>query len=120
MQIINTMYGFNAMEVQEAFVKVVEQAKAYLLKREEYVHGLNLINSTNLDYFQSQHQADMLQLKAQFLQALGEEDAAHKCFSESVTLWALCPQAWAAWGRFCDEVYMRTRQASWLEFTVAC
>ena len=24
---------------------------------EELVHGLNLINSTNLDYFQPQHQA---------------------------------------------------------------
>jgi hypothetical protein len=28
--IINNMYGYNAMEVQEAFVKIKEQAKAYL------------------------------------------------------------------------------------------
>ena len=73
--IINTMYGFNAMEVQEAFVKVLEQANAYLLSPEEHVHGLNLINSTNLDYFQSQHQAEMLNMKAQFLQKIGEDDA---------------------------------------------
>ena len=63
------------MEVQEAFVKVLEQAKAYLLKPDEHLHGLNLINSTNLDYFQSQHQAEMLSLKAQFLHKLGEDDA---------------------------------------------
>jgi hypothetical protein len=28
--IINNMYGYNAMEVQEAFVKIREQARAYL------------------------------------------------------------------------------------------
>jgi len=112
-QIINTLYGFNAMEVQEAFVKVHctsttwhvhviarawlersaclasslsaslhgrcvvqvrEQAKALLQKPEDYVQGLNLINSTNLDYFQPQHQAEMINLKAQFFAALGDGD----------------------------------------------
>lgn len=28
--VINNMYGYNAMEVQEAFVKIKEQARAYL------------------------------------------------------------------------------------------
>ena len=32
------------------------QAKAFLLKPEDHLHGLNLISSTNLDYFQPQHQ----------------------------------------------------------------
>ena len=76
--IINTMYGYNAMEVSEAFVKVQEQAKAYLLRPEEHIHGLNLINSTNLDYFAAPHQAEMMNLKAQFLQARGEKDEAHE------------------------------------------
>lgn len=101
-QVINTLYGFNAMEVQEAFVKVIcqtdicctssranqpaldmpvlphvqvrEQAKAFLQKQEDHIQGLNLINSTNLDYFQPQHQAEMINLKAQFFSALGEKD----------------------------------------------
>jgi hypothetical protein len=28
--VINNMYGYNAMEVQEAFIKIKEQARAYL------------------------------------------------------------------------------------------
>ena len=102
-QIINTLYGFNAMEVQEAFVKVPcgalspccqrslrdalycayvrlglqvrEQAKAFLQTPEDHIQGLTLINSTNLDYFQPQHQAEMINLKAQFFASLGENDA---------------------------------------------
>lgn len=42
--IINNMYGYNAMEVQEAFVKIKEQARAYLalphdLRAGEPVHA---------------------------------------------------------------------------------
>ncbi|KAL6768445.1 hypothetical protein ACKKBF_B39155 [Auxenochlorella protothecoides x Auxenochlorella symbiontica] len=118
--IINTMYGFTAMEVQEAFVKVREQAKAYLMKPDTHLHGLNLINSTNLDYFQPQHQAEMINLKAQFLAALGEGDAADATFSEALTLWTLCPDAWIAWGRFCDARQAAGAGASWLEFAAAC
>lgn len=51
-----------------------EQAKAFLQKPDDHVQGLNLINSTNLDYFQPQHQAEMINLKAQFFGALGDSD----------------------------------------------
>jgi transformation/transcription domain-associated protein len=117
---INTLYGFNAMEVQEAFVKVQEQAKAYMLRPAEHLHGLNLINSTNMDYFQPPHQAEMVSLKAQFLDLLGEHDAAHAAFSEALTLWSLSPDAWVAWGRFCDERYLATKQPAFLEYAGAC
>ena len=56
-------------------VQVREQAKAFLQKPEDHMQGLNLINSTNLDYFQPQHQAEMINLKAQFFAALGDSDA---------------------------------------------
>jgi len=72
---INSLYGFNAMEVQEAFVKVQEQARAYMLRPSEHVHGLNLINSTNLDYFQPAHHAEMMSLKGQFLHLLNDDSA---------------------------------------------
>ena len=55
-------------------VQVREQAKALLQRPEDHVQGLNLINSTNLDYFQPQHQAEMINLKAQFFAALGDGD----------------------------------------------
>lgn len=64
-------------------VQVREQAKALLQRPEDHVQGLNLINSTNLDYFQPQHQAEMINLKAQFFAALGDgdtgEESGHMC-----------------------------------------
>jgi len=44
-------YGYSAMEVQEAFVKIREQARAYLERPTELMAGLNLLSTTNLDYF---------------------------------------------------------------------
>jgi hypothetical protein len=36
----------------QAFVKIREQARAYLDKPAELMAGLNLLSTTNLDYFQ--------------------------------------------------------------------
>jgi hypothetical protein len=63
--------------------QVREQAKAFLQKSEDHMQGLNLINSTNLDYFQPQHQAEMINLKAQFFAALGDSDVGEQGFVES-------------------------------------
>lgn len=57
--VINNMYGYNAMEVQEAFVKIKEQARAYLALPLDLTAGLNMLNTTNLDYFSPQHQAEI-------------------------------------------------------------
>ena len=134
--------------------QVREQAKAFLQKSEDHVQGLNLINSTNLDYFQPQHQSEMINLKAQFCAALGDGDAgsclcirqadgmcvsslpripstinhlplalsnaAHGLFSESLTLWPLCWEAWMAWGKFCDGMYEKSKEGQWLEFLATC
>lgn len=39
------------VQVQEAFVKIREQARAHLDRPNELVAGLNLLATTNLDYF---------------------------------------------------------------------
>jgi transformation/transcription domain-associated protein len=57
--VINNMYGYNAMEVQEAFIKIKEQARAYLALPHDLQAGLNMLNTTNLDYFSQQHQAEI-------------------------------------------------------------
>jgi transformation/transcription domain-associated protein len=44
------------------------QAKAYLAQPGEQLTGLNLLNTTNLDYFNPQHQAEVFRLKGLFHQ----------------------------------------------------
>jgi hypothetical protein len=160
--IINNMYGYNAMEVQEAFVKIKEQAQAYLDMPHEatagarwpgadgwgvagrgvagaglvvvlrlrwcnasaaehtgspahcarwrpsswhtpttHSHhhhlsaaGLNLLNTTNLDYFQAGHQSELFRLKGLFLQQLDDSDAAHMAFSTALMLHRCAAWRW--------------------------
>lgn len=66
--VISSMYGHDAMEVQEAFTKIREQAKTFLLQPELLGCGLNLVNTQNLNYFQPHYQAEIFRLKGVFLQ----------------------------------------------------
>ncbi|KAL6746236.1 hypothetical protein V8C86DRAFT_2445362, partial [Haematococcus lacustris] len=134
LNILNTMYGYNAMEVQEAFVKIREQANAYMDQPSELLAGYNLLATTNLDYFGPQHQAEIYRLKGSILAALKDCDAAHNCFSSSLHLWRHAAEAWTAWGGLCDEQWeaslqpppspapqpSRGPQPFMLEYTVHC
>lgn len=67
--------------------------------------GLNLLSTTNLDYFQPHHQSEVFRLKGMFLAALDDADSAHTLFSASLCLWKQNPEGWLAWGQACDRSY---------------
>ena len=66
--VINSMYGHDAMEVQEAFTKIQEQSKTLFLQPELVASALNLLNGQNLNYFQPHHQAELFRLRGICLQ----------------------------------------------------
>lgn len=86
----------------------------------ELTLGLHLVNSTNLDYFQPQHQAELFRLKGQFMQALGERDQANSNYSTALTIWDQLPDGWLSWGSHCDEMYESSGNHAWLEYAVSC
>lgn len=96
------------------------QARAHLHAPGELPLGLHLVNSTNLDYFQPQHQAELFRLKGQFLQALGERDQANSNYSTALTIWDQLPDGWLSWGSHCDEMYESSGNHAWLEYSVSC
>lgn len=96
------------------------QARAHLHAPGELTLGLHLVNSTNLDYFQPQHQAELFRLKGQFLQALGERDQANSNYSTALTIWDQLPDGWLSWGSHCDEMYENSGNHAWLEYAVSC
>ncbi|KZV22547.1 transformation/transcription domain-associated protein-like [Dorcoceras hygrometricum] len=118
--ILEKMYGHSTMEVQEAFVKIREQAKAYLEMKGELTSGLNLINSTNLDYFPVKHQAEIFRLKGDFLLKLGDCEGANLQYSNAITLFKNLPKGWISWGNYCDMAYKETHEENWLEYAVSC
>lgn len=143
MFVINHLYGYSAMEVQEAFTKIREQSKCYLQQPDLLANGLALVNTQNLDYFQPHHQAELFRLKGvflqvrrrrqrlrgleatsrvllrnRFLQELSATSEANAAFSTSLTLCAQLPDGWLSWGAFCDAQYQATKDSGWLESAV--
>lgn len=118
--ILEKMYGHSTMEVQEAFVKIREQAKAYLEMKGEVTSGLNLINSTNLEYFPVKHKAEIFRLKGDFLLKLNDCENANLSYSNAITLFKNLPKGWISWGNYCDMAYKETHEEIWLEYAVSC
>ncbi|CAM8985650.1 unnamed protein product [Rhodiola kirilowii] len=118
--ILEKMYGHSTMEVQEAFVKIREQAKAYLEMQGELTTGLNLINSTNLEYFSVKHKAEIFRLKGDFLLKLNDGENANVAYSSAIALFKNLSKGWISWGDYCDMVYKETHDETWLEYAVSC
>ncbi|KAI3989472.1 hypothetical protein MKX01_022747 [Papaver californicum] len=118
--VLEKMYGHSTMEVQEAFVKITEQAKAYLEMRGELNSGLNLINSTNLEYFPVKHKAEIFCLRGDFLLKLNDCENANLAYSNAISLFKHLPKGWISWGNYCDMVYKETHDEVWLEYAVSC
>jgi len=91
------------VEVQEAFVKLSEQSRAYLDIENEAVSGLNALDSTSLEYFAPHHQAKLFHLRGQFQERLGDSDGAHESYATAVSLCAQLPEVWNTWGEYCQS-----------------
>ncbi|CAL0331914.1 unnamed protein product [Lupinus luteus] len=118
--ILEKLYGHSTMEVQEAFVKIIEQAKAYLETKGEVTTGLNLINSTNLEYFPAKHKGEIFRLKGDFLLKLNDSGSANLAYSNAISLFKNLPKGWISWGNYCDMAYRETQEEIWLEYAVSC
>lgn len=62
-----------AMDVNDAFLKLREQIMLYLHSKtsDELCGGLNLVNTTNLSFFDQAQKSEIFRLKASFLNSLG-------------------------------------------------
>ncbi|KAG2376186.1 uncharacterized protein HKW66_Vig0156600 [Vigna angularis] len=130
--ILEKLYGHSTMEVQilsdmlfvkylqEAFVKITEQAKAYLESKGELTSGINLINSTNLEYFPAKHKAEIFRLKGDFLLKLNDSESTNVAYSNAISLFKNLPKGWISWGDYCDMAYRETHEEIWLEYAVSC
>ena len=102
--------------MQEAFVKIREQAKAYLEMKGELTSGLNLINSTNLEYFPVKHKAEIFRLRGDFLLKLNDSEDANIAYSNAISVFKNLPKGWISWGNYCDTVYV----IIYLHYNVCC
>ncbi|KAI9139518.1 hypothetical protein BKA69DRAFT_1040037 [Paraphysoderma sedebokerense] len=99
------IYTLPNIEIQEAFLKLREQAKCYLDNPAEYSTGLDVINNTNLLYFGPPQKAEFIVLKGKFLSKLGRYEEANVAFSSAVQTEMGLAKAWAAWGDYHDQIF---------------
>ncbi|CAN7108366.1 unnamed protein product [Brassica rapa subsp. narinosa] len=119
-QILDKMYGHSQMEVQEAFVKIKEQAKAYLETKGELATGINLVNSTNLEFFLAKNKAEIFRLKGDFHLKLNDTDGANLAYSNAISVFNNLSKGWISWGTYSDMAYQETGDEIWLEYAVSC
>jgi transformation/transcription domain-associated protein len=69
-----------AMDVNDAFSKLREQIMLYLHSKrsDELCGGLNLVNTTNLSFFDQAQKSEIFRLKASFLNSLGAKAKANQ------------------------------------------
>ncbi|KAG8428657.1 transcription-associated protein 1 [Metarhizium acridum] len=102
---LSRIYTLPNIEIQEAFLKLREQAKCHYENPEDLSSGLDVINNTNLNYFNPQQKAEFYTLKGMFLEKLNQKDEADNAYGTALYFDIGAPKAWAEWGYFNDRKF---------------
>lgn len=102
---LSKIYTLPNIEIQEAFLKLREQAKCHYQNKSELSNGLDVINNTNLNYFGPPQKAEFYTLKGMFLAKLNQKDEANEAFGVALYYDLRLPKAWAEWGLYSDRLF---------------
>jgi transformation/transcription domain-associated protein len=102
---LTKIYTLPNIEIHDAFLKLREQAKCYLNNMSEYATGLEVINNTNLGYFQPPQRAEFWAIKAMFLSRLNMSEEANQAFSTAIQIDVKLSKGWSAWAQFNDKLF---------------
>ncbi|KAK0123777.1 hypothetical protein ONS95_008778 [Cadophora gregata] len=102
---LSRIYTLPNIEIQEAFLKLREQAKCHYQNPNELSNGLDVINNTNLNYFGPNQKAEFYTLKGMFLEKLGQRDEAAEAYGMALFFDIKLPKAWAEWGYYNDRLF---------------
>ncbi|KAL4894795.1 hypothetical protein BDV59DRAFT_164257 [Aspergillus ambiguus] len=100
---LSRIYTLPNIEIQEAFLKLREQAKCHYQNPKELNSGLDVINNTNLNYFGAQQKAEFYTLKGMFLAKLNHVNEANEAFGVALYYDLRLAKAWSEWGQFSDQ-----------------
>lgn len=100
---LSRIYTLPNIEIQEAFLKLREQAKCHYQNPKELNSGLDVINNTNLNYFGPQQKAEFYTLKGMFLAKLDHVNEANEAFGVALYYDLRLAKAWSEWGQYSDQ-----------------
>lgn len=102
---LTKIYTLPNIEIQEAFLKLREQARCLLQSSEDVASGLEVINNTNLLFFSASQKAEFFTLKGMFSARLGLDEDATNAFNQAVQTDLNMPKGWTEWGRYNDASF---------------
>lgn len=102
---LSMIYTLPNIEIQEAFLKLREQARCHYENPEQLRNGLDVINNTNLNYFSASQKAEFYTLKGMFLEKLNENNDADGAFGTALYFDITAAKAWAEWGYFNERKF---------------
>ena len=117
---LSKIYTLDNIEIQEAFLKLREQAKCHYQNKSELNNGLDVINNTNLNYFGQQQKAEFFTLKGMFLAKLEQREEAEDAFGTALHYDLRLPKAWAEWGQYCDRRFKEEPSDMEAAFNAVC
>ncbi|KAL4978883.1 hypothetical protein BDW66DRAFT_148736 [Aspergillus desertorum] len=100
---LSRIYTLPNIEIQEAFLKLREQAKCHYQNPKELNSGLDVINNTNLNYFGAPQKAEFYTLKGMFLAKLNHVNEANEAFGVALYYDLRLAKAWSEWGQYSDQ-----------------
>jgi transformation/transcription domain-associated protein len=78
----------------------------------ERTGGLNLINTTNLSFFDDSQKGELFRLKGSFLQSLGGRSKANQAYCHAVQICPSYAKGWVSWGGLCKSLADLTAKQS--------
>lgn len=102
---LSRIYTLPNIEIQEAFLKLREQAKCHYQNPDELGVGLDVINNTNLNYFTAPQKAEFFTLKGMFLAKLARLEDANDAYGMALHYDITAAKAWSEWGYFNDRKF---------------
>lgn len=95
----------------DCFQKIRQQVKCYLQMtiiggQNELKEGLDMLESTNMNFFSKEMVAEFYAWKGLLQSQLGRSDDANKSFSAAAQLHDTLVKAWALWGDYLENIFI--------------
>ncbi|XP_015785730.1 transformation/transcription domain-associated protein [Tetranychus urticae] len=117
LEALTKIHAIPSIPIVDCFQKIRQQVKCYLQLastggKNELQEGLEIIESTNLNYFTREMKAEFYGLKGLFLSQLGRSEEANRAFSAGAQLHDGLNRAWALWGEYLETLFTREKWES--------
>lgn len=107
LHLMNKLYPFGTMDLNEYFTKTKELSRAFLARPRGMdkciENGLYELNKCNMEHFGKRQKAQLFTIKSRLLTELGRDDEAAEYLQIALNTATDVGSTWLDWGKYCDK-----------------